>query len=202
MFSQRPDWQFCRSPESDWGGMVAWHLAARNPDQLIGVAILNAPHPATFTSFALTHPIQLARSAYVALFQVPWLPEILLSAYEYAALSLALTRTSRPGTFSDAMLAHYRSAWSEEGALTTMLNWYRAMPLAKPQTCRIQTPARVIWGDGDSALEHGFAEAGIAYCERGDVVHIPGATHWVHHEEPELVNSLLTEFLEPMRASA
>lgn len=184
----------------DWGGMVAWHLAARNPERLLGAAILNAPHPATFNSFAIAHPRQFARSAYLALFQVPWLPELMLSAYEFAALTFALTRTSRPGTFGDDTLARYRTAWAEEGALTTMLNWYRAIPMSKPQTRKIKVPVRVIWGDSDSALESGLAEAGVAYCRRGEVFHIPQASHWLHHEEPEQVNSLLMEFLGQIRS--
>lgn len=183
----------------DWGGMVAWHLAARNPERLLGAAILNAPHPATFNAFSLSHPFQLARSSYVALFQVPWLPELMLSAHEYAALSLALTRTSRPGTFDDDALARYRSAWAEEGALTTMLNWYRAIPMNKLLKQKIKIPVRLIWGDADSALEPGLAEAGIAYCKRGEVFHLSEASHWLHHEEPDQVNVLLKEFLNQTR---
>jgi pimeloyl-ACP methyl ester carboxylesterase len=183
----------------DWGGMVSWHLAARNPERLLGEVMLNAPHPATFGSFAFSHPSRIAKSAYIALFQMPWLPELMLSAYEYAALSMALTRTSRPGTFDDDAIARYRNAWAEEGALTTMLNWYRAIPMNSAQTNKIKIPVRVIWGDSDSALDPGLAEAGLAYCERGEAFHIAGASHWLHHEEPEQVSTLLKEFLGRVR---
>ena len=179
----------------DWGGMVAWQLASRKPAGLTGAAILNAPHPATFASFAMTHPLQAMRSAYVPLFQLPWLPELLLGARGHAALALALTGTSRPGTFDEAALARYRTAWSAEGALTCMLDWYRAMPLARPATARIRVPVRIVWGDRDTALEKGLAEAGAARCEHAQVLHVREATHWVHHEEPAVVNAALTDFL-------
>ena len=179
----------------DWGGMVAWQLASRKSAGLMGVAILNAPHPATFAAFAMTHPLQAMRSAYVPLFQLPWLPELLLGARDHAALALALTGTSRPGTFDDAALARYRAAWSTEGALTCMLDWYRAMPLARASTARIRVPVRIIWGDRDAALEKGLAEAGAARCEHAHVMHIRDASHWVHHEEADVVNAELAGFL-------
>jgi epoxide hydrolase 4 len=179
----------------DWGGMVAWQLAGREPAGLAGAAILNAPHPATFASFAMTHPLQAMRSAYVPLFQLPWLPELLLGARDHAALSLALTGTSRPGTFDEAALARYRTAWSTEGALTCMLDWYRAMPLARASAARIRVPVRIIWGDRDAALEKGLAEAGAARCEHAQVLHIRDASHWVHHEEAAVVNAELVDFL-------
>lgn len=183
----------------DWGGMVAWQLGARNAASLTGVAILNAPHPATFASFALTHPLQAMRSAYVALFQLPWVPEALLSARESAALALALTSTSRPGTFSEAELQQYRAAWSKDGALTCMLDWYRAMPLARPSTERVRLPVQIIWGDRDTALEKGLAEAGAARCDHAQVLHVSDASHWVHHEEAAVVNGALLEFLARCR---
>ena len=60
---------------------------------------------------------------------------------------------------------------------------------------RIGVPVRVIWGDRDSALDAGLAEAGLSLCDRGEAFHIPGATYWMQHEEPERVNHLLAEFL-------
>lgn len=179
----------------DWGGIVAWHLAARKPARLSRLAILNAPHPATLASYALTHPLQAVRSAYVGFFQTPWLPEMALSANDHALLALALTGRSLPGTFDEAALARYREAWSREGALSAMLNWYRAMPLAQPLGRRIETPALVLWGDEDPALSSGLAEAGAALCETCEVVHLPGATHWLQHEMPGQVNASLIAFL-------
>jgi epoxide hydrolase 4 len=184
----------------DWGGIVAWHLAAREPARLSRLAILNAPHPATLATYAFTHPLQAVRSAYVGFFQMPWLPEMALSANGHALLALALSGRSPPGTFDDAAMGKYRESWSREGALTAMLNWYRAMPLARPLGRRIDTPVKILWGDADPALSSGLAEAGAAFCTTCEVVHLPRATHWLHHELPDEVNALLIEFLAEARA--
>jgi len=179
----------------DWGGMVAWHLAAREPAAIERLAILNAPHPASFLGFALTHPMQMFRSTYVGFFQLPWVPEAVLGARDFSLLEAALTRSSRPGTFSDGELADYRTAWSAPGALRAMLNWYRAMPLAQPLATPIEAPVRIVWGDGDTALEAGLADAALRYCVDGHVVRLPQASHWLHHEEPDEVGALIAEFL-------
>jgi pimeloyl-ACP methyl ester carboxylesterase len=78
-----------------------------------------------------------------------------------------------------------------------MLNWYRALRLSASSTpaTRIRVPVRVIWGDRDAFLDSGLAEAAIALCDQGEVFHLPEASHWLHHEEPDRVNRLLAEFL-------
>jgi len=133
----------------------------------------------------------------VGFFQAPWLPERALGAADYAWLRSAMARTARPGTFSGADLRRYRDAWARPGALTAMLNWYRALPrhAGSSRPGRIRVPVRVVWGDRDAFLDLGLAEAGVALCDRGEAFHLPDATHWVQHEEPERVNRLLVEFL-------
>jgi epoxide hydrolase 4 len=180
----------------DWGGVVAWQVAARFPERVTRAAILNAPHPATLRSYARRHPSQLAKSWYVAFFQLPALPESALRAGGFWVLRRVLRRTSRPGTYSDADFARYREAWAQPGTLTASLNWYRALRLAgAPAAVRVRVPVRVIWGDCDAFLDCGLAEAGLSLCEQGEVFHLPGATHWVQYEEPAEVNRLLIEFL-------
>ena len=179
----------------DWGAVLAWHLAARNPERVERAAVLNGPHLPTLRPHLRDHPIQAARSWYVGFFQIPVLPELVLCAAGFAALRGAMTATARPGTFAAAELAHYRAAWAQPGALTAMLNWYRALPRDAGAVRRIRVPVRVIWGDRDVALDRGLAEAGLAQCEREEVFHLPEATHWVQHEEPEQVNRLLVDFL-------
>jgi pimeloyl-ACP methyl ester carboxylesterase len=188
----------------DWGGVVAWELASRHPGQVERAAILNAPHPAVFPGYLLRHPTQALRSWYMAFFQLPWLPEAALAAGDFELLARTLVRTSRPGAFSSLDLRNYREAWSEPGALAGMLAWYRALalPTRPPRPARaavarerVTVPVRLLWGDRDTALEPGLAEASIALCDRGEVVHLPEATHWLQHEEPRRVNELLLEFL-------
>lgn len=181
----------------DWGGVVAWHLAARSPERISRAAILNAPHPATLWRYARRHPSQALKSWYVAFFQLPFLPEQALAASGFWVLRRVLRRSARPGTFTGEDFRHYRQAWGQPGALSAMLNWYRALRLHRPSTAsaRIGVPARVIWGDRDAFLDKGLAEAGAALCENAKVVHLPDASHWLQHEDAEAVNRLLIEFL-------
>ena len=181
----------------DWGGALAWHVTARNPDRIERAVILNGPHLAATRGYARSHPGQMLRSWYIGLFQVPWLPERLLSAADFAWLRRALTRTSLPGAFQADDLERYREAWAQPGALTAMLNWYRALPLQARslRAERITVPVRVIWGDRDPWLQRGIAEASLALCERGEVFHLSDATHWVQHDKPDEVNRLMVEFL-------
>lgn len=179
----------------DWGGMVAWHLAARHPGVVERLAVLNAPHPASFLGYALTHPLQLVRSAYVGLFQLPLVPEALLSAHGFSLLAASLTRTSKPGAFDDELLAAYRQAWQGPRAIEGMLNWYRAMSMARPISTPIEAPTLILWGVQDAALEPGLADEALGYCARGKLERLADATHWLHHEQPERVGALLCGFL-------
>lgn len=178
----------------DWGGMVAWHVAARQPDLIDRLAIINAPYPAGFLGYALTHPFQLARSAYVGFFQLPLVPEALLSAHGFSLLRASLTRTSKPNTFDDGLLAAYQAAWQEPRALGSMLNWYRAMALARPLSTPITSATMILWGGQDSALEAGLADEALKYCTNASLVRLEDATHWLHHEQPVRVGKLLCDF--------
>jgi pimeloyl-ACP methyl ester carboxylesterase len=180
----------------DWGGIVAWHLAAAADSPIERLAILNAPRIDGFVRYLSRHPMQAWMSSYVAGFQVPVLPELALRAGDFALLQAALEANARPGTFSADELAVYRTAWALPGALTTMLNWYRALSLAPPRAQgRVRAPTLVVWGDRDFALQAGLAEASAAACDDAEIVHIADAGHWIQHEEPERVNALLLSFL-------
>jgi pimeloyl-ACP methyl ester carboxylesterase len=181
----------------DWGAVLGWHLAALHPEKIDRAVILNGPHLAAMRDYTLSHPGQMLRSWYFGYFQVPWLPERVLSASDFAALRQSLTKTSLPGTFQPDDLERYREAWAQPGALTAILNWYRALPL-HPRAFRaerITVPVRVIWGDRDPGLQTGVAEASLALCERGEMFHLADASHWVQHEKPAEVNRLIVEFL-------
>ena len=181
----------------DWGGVIAWHLAGRNPERVSRAAILNAPHPATLRRYAAHHPRQLAKSWYVAYFQLPLLPELSLRAGNFWILQRVLRQTSAAGAFSAADLHRYREAWRQPGTLTATLNWYRALRhhRAVPASVPIRVPLRVIWGERDAFLESGLADAGLALCEKGEVVRLPGIGHWLQHEAAAEVNRRLLGFL-------
>lgn len=182
----------------DWGGAVTWTLALHHADVIERVAILDAPHPVAFSAWMRAHASQRRKSWYMAFFQLPWLPEFMLRANGFRLLAKALVQSSRPGTFTPDDLAAYRRAWAQPGALTGMLNWYRGLRLRSGLPSghtRVAIPVRLMWGDRDAALESGMAEASIAYCDAGEVIHFPEATHWLPAEEPARVNALLLEFL-------
>lgn len=178
----------------DWGAMVAWWVAQVAPERLKRLAILNVPHPHVARHHLLTDPKQMARSTYAAFFQLPLLPEASMSAGSWRALSRALQNSSRPGTFSDQELAAYRRAWSKPGAMTAMLNWYRAearQPFHARPPVRVTVPTTIIWGKKDFALRSVMAEESAALCDQGELVWLPENTHWVQHEAAAQVNDIL-----------
>lgn len=181
----------------DWGGIVAWWLAARHPERVERLAILNAPHPDAFRRFIRTSPRQMLRSWYAMLFQVPWLPEALLRPRRWAPLRRMMRRSGRPDAFTEADLDAYAEAWSLPGAMTAMINWYRAPlpPASETSRARVSAPTLVIWGARDPAIDRRLAEKSLAYCDRGRLEFIEDATHWVQHEEADRVNQLLLDFL-------
>ena len=101
-------------------------------------AILNAPHPAAMGRFVRRHPGQLARSWYVAFFQLPGLPERMLAAADFAWLGNGLAPHQPPRHVHHQDLARYREAWARPGALTAMLSWYRAVRLRQPLRARVR----------------------------------------------------------------
>jgi pimeloyl-ACP methyl ester carboxylesterase len=177
----------------DWGGIVAFWLAARHPERIGRLAILNAPHPDVIGPYLRRHPGQAMRSLYAAFFQLPGLPERVLSAGNYAGLVRAMTASARTGAFTQADLARYRAAWAKPGALTAMLNWYRALVRRSRRPAgRITVPMLLIWGQRDAALSEGLARASLALCDDVHVAWQPDATHWVQHEAVAVVNQALT----------
>jgi pimeloyl-ACP methyl ester carboxylesterase len=169
-----------------------WH-----PDRIEKLAILNAPHPAVMMRFLRTKPRQMLRSWYMLFFQIPMLPEFLFSRDG----ARGLLRSSRQGAFSPEDLDRYREAWSQPGALTAMINWYRALLRERPDFAaagsRVSVPTRILWGMKDKFLLSAMASASLNYCDDGELIEFPDATHWIHHEEPERVNRLLIEFFRP-----
>ncbi|RMG93022.1 MAG: alpha/beta hydrolase [Chloroflexi bacterium] len=182
----------------DWGAAVAWWLANRNPERLEKLTILNVPHHAVMRRHVQSNFRQTLRSWYIFFFQLPFLPEALNSVGNYRGMTQALVGSSRPGTFTEDDLAQYRAAWSQPGAMTGMINWYRAIMRKPPQKLsspRIAVPTLVIWGAKDRFLGRELAEPSVALCDNGRLVFIEEATHWVQHEEPARVNDLLLGFL-------
>ena len=182
----------------DWGGIVAGGTGARYPERLGRLVVMDAPHPDLWSRQALAHPTQALRSTYVAYFQVPRVPEATLGAFGCAGLRTMVKASARPDAFAPGDLDRYVEAWSRPGALTGMLNYYRALRerTAPREPARITVPTLVLWGEKDSFLEHHVAHAALALCDDGQLSVIKGATHWLHLEEPARVNAKIIAFLD------
>ena len=181
----------------DWGGAIAWIFAMRHHAMLDRVVVMNCPHPVTFAK-AMSDPGQLVRSWYIGFFQVPLLPEIALSANRYAALR-RLYPTST-GAFTAQDIDRYLEAADRSERFRGGLNYYRAAARRNPMRPRedlrpVERPGLVIWGDGDGVLKPELAEVSPRWGPDVRIEHIGTAGHWVHHEEPDVVNELLTGFL-------
>lgn len=186
----------------DWGAAVAWHLASHHPDRVEKLAILNVPHPAVMVRYLRSNFDQLRKSWYMFFFQIPRLPEWLVGRNNAKGAVELLRRSGTPGTFSDQDLIHYREAWSQPGALTAMINWYRsvfrngfATSMGKPETLpEIRVPTLMLWGKQDVALSAKMAQLSIDLCKEGRLIIFEDATHWVQHDEAEKVTQYLIDF--------
>lgn len=179
----------------DWGAAVAWWTAAQYAERVRRLGILNVPHPAAMRVLLRESWAQRVKSWYIAFFQIPWLPETLLSL---AGPGMFLRSSGSAGRFTSRALERYKSAWSQKGALSGMLAWYRAAfrNLGGTLTAgQIRMPALILWGDRDVALDKRGADYSLRYCVQGRVKHFPDASHWLQHDEPEAVNRDLLDFI-------
>ncbi|WP_076857628.1 alpha/beta fold hydrolase [Bradyrhizobium mercantei] len=182
----------------DWGAAVGWWIATCHAERLEQFVALSAPHPSVWREAMQSHPEQRRKSQYVRFFQLPRLPEALLRLRRFKALADAVRQRARPDTVTAAALDRYRAAWRAPGALTGMLNWYRALwrkDLPASAKLRIRPPVLLIWGERDAFAVRALAEASLLLCESSQAVYLGDATHWVQHDEPERCIEALLDFL-------
>ena len=150
----------------DWGGIVAWWLAVTRPERVSRLVILNAPHPVVMRRALRTDPLQMLRSWYVFMMQIPWLTEWTSRWWNWRSVVRALRTSSRPGTFTDEDFARYREAWWRPGAYRSMVNWYRAAlrsPPGIPADVRVHVPTLMLWGAKDKFIRPKYAERLAAF---------------------------------------
>lgn len=189
----------------DWGGAIAWTLAMRYPHMIQRLVILNAPHP-----WALQRELrtlkQLRKSWYVFAFQIPWLPEALLSHNHAAIIGRTIYNMAvQKSAFPPYVLTQYQVAMSKPGAMTAGLNYYRATARrggygykgtgARSQTT-IDTPTLLIWGEQDAALGIDLTKGLEQWVHNIEIRRIPDSGHWVQEEKPDEVNAFIAQFLE------
>lgn len=192
----------------DWGGATAWAFAIAHPECVEKLVIINAPHPAIFARELANNRAQQEASQYMRFFRTPEAEEK-LSRDNYAMLEkFAFGLGKGKSLFDDETLRLYREAWSQPGALTGGLNYYRASPLEPPlpggtldlsrldpERFRVKVPTLVIWGERDKALLSGNLNGLEEFVPDLTVHRMPEASHWVVHERSDEVNRRIREFL-------
>lgn len=189
----------------DWGAIIAWAVAQKHPEYVWKLVTMQVP-PKQVWRDNLTFR-QALKSWYMLFFQLPRLPEWLMSANDFAFVERIFKKTvARPGTFTDADIEVYKGALRERGALTAAINYYRANMLRmflkrrRPQEemsdGRIRVPVLFIYGEQDNAVIPETVRNVKAYVDAPyREVRIPGSAHWVQNEAVEEVNAALNSFL-------
>lgn len=183
----------------DWGAVIAWHFAIKRLRPLVRLVIMNVPHPMVARRERRNWR-QLRMSWYIFFFQLPWLPEFGLARdgarrIGAAFAGMATDKARFPPDVTDV----YRAAALRPGALTAMVNYYRAL-LRTPDYAaigdgRVDVPTLMIWGEADRALGPWLTRGTEQWVPELTLHTLPGVSHWVQQEAPEQVNALLDDWL-------
>ncbi len=190
----------------DWGGAVAWSLANQRPQLTKRLAILNSPHPGTFLRDLQSDAKQQAASAYMNFLIRPD-AESLLREDGYRRLWGFFTHWGGAPWLTEPLRQQYREVW--DASLTGGLNYYRASPLRPPrpedpaaskitlprEMLTVNLPTLVLWGMKDVALLPSLVEGLEEYVPDLTLERIDDASHWIVHEQPQLVADRLARFL-------
>ncbi|MFC6827054.1 alpha/beta fold hydrolase [Halopelagius fulvigenes] len=174
----------------DFGGFVAWNVALRHPSMVDRLGIFNVPHPTAYRDTLRSSPQQILRSWYVWFYQVPKLPEWMLTRNDMANMVDSLEITSNSGTFDEETITCYKAAWQHTG-IRPRIHWYRGFLRSEsPPRNTVTQPTLICWGEDDIALLPSTAEKSVDYCEDAQLQMFPDASHWVHHERDEVTEAL------------
>jgi pimeloyl-ACP methyl ester carboxylesterase len=199
----------------DWGGAIGWNLAVFAPDRVGKLVILNAPHPYLFMRQLKINPAQQQASAYMNWLRMPG-SEAALAKDDFQRLDAVFTAgdSGDDHWYSAPVRDRYHAMWSipGEGAshgMTGGVNYYRASPLhpagsqnpetffadMRAQDWAVRVPVRVIWGMKDTALLACLLDGLDELCVDLKITRIPDASHWLIHEQPRRINTLIAQAL-------
>jgi epoxide hydrolase 4 len=194
----------------DWGGAFAWGYANSFPAQVGQLVILNSPHPGTLSRELRNNPAQQEASAYMNFLARPD-AEALLAADDFQRLWPFFTNMKAGadgfGWLTEDLKQQYREVW--KAGLTGACNLYRVTPMKPPlpgqsidsipvlprERLMVNVPTLVFWALDDTALLPGLLDGLEDYVPRMRVVKVPGATHWIVHEQPQLIAREIEDFL-------
>jgi pimeloyl-ACP methyl ester carboxylesterase len=185
----------------DWGAVIAWQFAIEKRRPLEKLIICNVPHPGPFAKALRTGCAQIRKSWYVLFFQIPRLPEFLLGLDGARGIGEMMRKSAMDQTnFSPQVLEVYRQNANQPGALTAMLNYYRALFLGRKKFAArgmsiIEVPTLMIWGEDDVALTKESTYGTERYVSDFTIRYLPRVSHWVQQEAPEQVNAMIKAFL-------
>ena len=187
----------------DWGGAVAWAAALTHArPQIERLVVMNLPHPQKFAENLANNWRQRIRSLYVLFFQIPRLPEWLLTRNNAQLVANAFTQGSgRPERFPKEVLEVYRENALQPGAATAMLNWYRAAVRGRRNLGdrflgegKLDIPTLMVWGVNDKALGKELTYGTEELVEDFTIRYL-ATSHWVNQEAPEEVNRIVEAWL-------
>ncbi|MEM9336198.1 MAG: alpha/beta fold hydrolase [Pseudomonadota bacterium] len=182
----------------DWGAATGWALVMTRPERVISWAALSIPHSYSFLKALSADRDQRRRSAYILLFRLPWLPEALLAWGRHRVMRRLMYRF-----MPEAHAAEYVAMLAEPGALTAVLNFYRAMGKGKSMASQpeIDLPVLFVWGNRDPAAGRFAAEHQTRYM-RGPYrfVELDGG-HWLLERRTEPVVRAVLEHISAYRSA-
>lgn len=174
----------------DWGAMPAWLLAAHHPELVRTLTAVSVPHPMAFLT-AMVRSSQLLHSWYMGLFQLPFLPERLLSSRGRVA-----DRLVAGFGMTEEDVDRFRAEVVDDGALPTALGWYRAMALEDPRLLRVKVtvPTTMVWSDGDVAVG-GWGPRSSGRWVEGPFRFVPlaGVSHWIPTHAPDALAAAILD---------
>jgi len=193
----------------DWGGLIGWECALREPDLVSQLVVINAPHPDVYRHRLFRSPAQLCRSWYVFAVQLPWVPERLLAVDGYRLLGDSLSQTAGSGVFTEADIERYRAAMRRSESLSGPLNYYRAIARETVATQlrsflpgemltrrTVERPTLVLWGERDPVLGLELLDGLDEVVTELRLRRLPDTGHWPHLERPNRVVEEMLAFLQ------
>ncbi len=177
----------------DFGAMVSWSIAMFSPERLQCLVIANVPHPLVMQQYIRKNLAQLRKSWYAFFFRIPKLPERFVRRKNWNRLMSAMAKG-----LSEEERNRYRDAWAQENAITSMINWYRAVSIRSSSqesttSIRITVPTLILWGKQDPHISYEMAQLSEAVCENWRLITFEEASHWVHQDEPDRFNKLMID---------